>query len=336
MKPRAPQSWTIAPDSRRRDSRSGRPRRSCVGEAAAISKPSRSGSWTSSRTSSGRRRATQARAGAVPGLADDLEALGLEQLPGGGPESGVVVDDQNCGHGGIVARSRPAAIRLAVPFVRGRFGPGRGLHPLRRADPARRGRDRPSLGRGRFDLSLARSGRARVPGRRAARRPRAPRRRVRRGRPLLPRGPRRRGRRRSRRHDRGGAARHPLLVRPRPAPRDGAPASDQVETVLYRLVSRRAVSGIEPKRADGVVRPLLGVWREETEAYCRAVGLEPRLDSSNSETKRGLIREQVLPLLRELHPGAERNSARAARGRRPPARPACRNGVRGGSISAAG
>jgi tRNA(Ile)-lysidine synthetase-like protein len=87
----------------------------------------------------------------------------------------------------------------------------------------------------------------------------------------------------------------------------GHTASDQVETVLYRLVSRGAVSGIEPKRADGVVRPLLGLWREETEAYCRAAGLEPRLDSSNTETKRGLIREQVLPLLRELHPGVDRN-----------------------------
>ena len=87
----------------------------------------------------------------------------------------------------------------------------------------------------------------------------------------------------------------------------GHTASDQVETVLYRLVSRGAVSGIERKRADGVVRPLLVLWREETEAYCRAVGLEPRVDTSNSETKRGLIREQVLPLLRELHPGAERN-----------------------------
>ena len=87
----------------------------------------------------------------------------------------------------------------------------------------------------------------------------------------------------------------------------GHTASDQVETVLYRLLARGAVSGIEPKRADGVVRPLLGVWREETEAYCREVGLELRTDTSNRETKRGLIRERILPLLRELHPGAERN-----------------------------
>jgi tRNA(Ile)-lysidine synthase len=87
----------------------------------------------------------------------------------------------------------------------------------------------------------------------------------------------------------------------------GHTASDQVETVVYRLVARGAVSGIEARRADGVVRPLLGVWREDTEAYCRAVGLGVRTDTSNAETKRGLIRAGVLPLLRELHPSADRN-----------------------------
>src|SRR6266852_7698226 len=53
----------------------------------------------------------------------------------------------------------------------------------------------------------------------------------------------------------------------------GHTASDQVETVLYRLVSSgRAGRGIKAKREDGVVRPLLELWREETEAYCAAAG----------------------------------------------------------------
>jgi tRNA(Ile)-lysidine synthase len=72
------------------------------------------------------------------------------------------------------------------------------------------------------------------------------------------------------------------------------------------------VKGIKPKREDGVVRPLLTLWREETEAYCRAVGLEFRVDSSNPDTRRGLIRDEVLPLLRQLHPAAERNLLRLA------------------------
>ncbi len=93
----------------------------------------------------------------------------------------------------------------------------------------------------------------------------------------------------------------------------GHTASDQVETVLYRLVASGSAKGIKARREDGVVRPLLEVWRDETEAYCRAAGLEFRTDTSNPDTKRGLIRDEILPRLRELHPGAERNLLRLAR-----------------------
>jgi tRNA(Ile)-lysidine synthase len=91
----------------------------------------------------------------------------------------------------------------------------------------------------------------------------------------------------------------------------GHTASDQVETILYRLVSRGTTAGIELRRADSVVRPLLGVWRPETEEYCGAEGLAYRTDSSNAETKRGLIRNEILPLLRQLHPAADENLLRA-------------------------
>ena len=87
----------------------------------------------------------------------------------------------------------------------------------------------------------------------------------------------------------------------------GHTASDQVETILYRLVSSAATKGIKVRREDGVVRPLLSVWREETETYCRERGLAYRVDSSNVDTKRGLIRQEILPRLRELHPGADEN-----------------------------
>ena len=87
----------------------------------------------------------------------------------------------------------------------------------------------------------------------------------------------------------------------------GHTASDQVETVLYRLVSSGTTKAIKPRREDGVVRPLLEIWRGETLAYCEAHGLAYRVDSSNADTKRGLLRDEILPLLRRLHPGAERN-----------------------------
>ncbi|MBA2742196.1 MAG: tRNA lysidine(34) synthetase TilS [Actinobacteria bacterium] len=94
----------------------------------------------------------------------------------------------------------------------------------------------------------------------------------------------------------------------------GHTASDQVETVLYRIVSSGTTKAIKPRREDGVVRPLLQVWREETERYCAEHGLPVRADSSNPDTKRGLIREEILPLLRRLHPAAESNLLGLARG----------------------
>jgi tRNA(Ile)-lysidine synthase len=92
----------------------------------------------------------------------------------------------------------------------------------------------------------------------------------------------------------------------------GHTSSDQVETLLYRLAASGTAGGIKPKREDGVVRPLLPLWREETEAYCRANDLPFREDSSNPGTKRGLIRDDILPLLRRLHPAAEQNLLRLA------------------------
>jgi tRNA(Ile)-lysidine synthase len=101
----------------------------------------------------------------------------------------------------------------------------------------------------------------------------------------------------------------------------GHTASDQVETILYRLVSRGAATGIAPRSGDGIVHPLLPLWREETEAYCGAAGLDFRVDATNADSKRGLIRDEVLPLLRRLHPAANENLLRAldARETLPPA-----------------
>ena len=101
----------------------------------------------------------------------------------------------------------------------------------------------------------------------------------------------------------------------------GHTLSDQVETILYRLVTSGNTKGIEVRRDDAVVRPLLCVWREETEGYCRAHGLEWREDSSNDATVRGLLRREVLPLLERIHPAARENVLRALEQRRtmPPA-----------------
>ncbi len=101
----------------------------------------------------------------------------------------------------------------------------------------------------------------------------------------------------------------------------GHTATDQVETILFRLASSGNAKGIKARREDGVVRPLLPLWREETEAYCRERGLAFRLDSSNRDTARGLIRYEIVPLLERLHPAARENVLRALDERRtlPPA-----------------
>ncbi len=87
----------------------------------------------------------------------------------------------------------------------------------------------------------------------------------------------------------------------------GHTASDQAETVLYRIVASGSTRGIKIRREDGVVRPLLAITRDETTAYCVERGLPVRIDATNPETTRGLIRDQILPLLHRLHPGAEAN-----------------------------
>jgi tRNA(Ile)-lysidine synthase len=101
----------------------------------------------------------------------------------------------------------------------------------------------------------------------------------------------------------------------------GHTLSDQVETVLYRIAARGTTRGIEVRRDDGVVRPLLCVWREETEAFCRERGLAWREDSSNPDTLRGLIRREVVPALLRIHPSARENVLRLLDQRRtlPPA-----------------
>lgn len=96
----------------------------------------------------------------------------------------------------------------------------------------------------------------------------------------------------------------------------GHTASDQVETILYRLAAspgRRALLGMAAR--DGrVIRPLLGVTREQTAAHCRARGLRWREDATNDSDKyaRGRVRRQLLPALREVHPAAEANVLRTA------------------------
>ena len=115
-------------------------------------------------------------------------------------------------------------------------------------------------------------------------------------------------------------------------------ADDQAETVLMRLMRGASLLGlgaIPPKRplegAAGapapaaarrrrqpdvwVVRPLLGVWRDEVLAYLREEGLAYREDASNRDSRflRNRVRHELLPLLqREYNPNIKGTLAQLA------------------------
>lgn len=107
----------------------------------------------------------------------------------------------------------------------------------------------------------------------------------------------------------GGAARRAVVAA-------GHTADDQVETILYRLASspsRRALLGMRPR--DGLlVRPLLGVTRAQTTAYCEGRGLGWRDDVTNDGDRyaRNRVRNGLVPALQRIHPAAAANVLRTA------------------------
>jgi tRNA(Ile)-lysidine synthase len=94
-------------------------------------------------------------------------------------------------------------------------------------------------------------------------------------------------------------------------------ASDQAETVLYRLAvspGSRALHGMATRRGR-LVRPLLAVTRDEVRDYLRARGLDWREDPSNADRRfaRARVRHELLDALRTIGPAPERTIAETAR-----------------------
>ena len=96
----------------------------------------------------------------------------------------------------------------------------------------------------------------------------------------------------------------------------GHTASDQAETVLYRLASspgRRALLGMSARDGD-LIRPLLGVSRQETAQHNQSRGLAWREDPTNEsdEYARNRVRNDLMPALESIHPAAARNINKTA------------------------
>ena len=97
----------------------------------------------------------------------------------------------------------------------------------------------------------------------------------------------------------------------------GHTADDQAETVLLWLMRGAGTSGlagIPVKRAGGIIRPLLGVTRQQVLDYLAFRGMPYRSDSSNGTARyrRNRIRQEILPALRSLNPRIVEALARGA------------------------
>jgi tRNA(Ile)-lysidine synthase len=94
----------------------------------------------------------------------------------------------------------------------------------------------------------------------------------------------------------------------------GHTADDQVETVLMHFLRGAGLDGLKGMQPSTIlpifdahiplVRPLLHVWRHETEAYCREQGLVPSLDASNADPAyfRNRLRHVLIPELERYNP----------------------------------
>ncbi|MEX1071254.1 MAG: tRNA lysidine(34) synthetase TilS [Anaerolineales bacterium] len=106
-------------------------------------------------------------------------------------------------------------------------------------------------------------------------------------------------------------------------------ADDQVETVLMHLLRGAGPAGLRgmaPRLLPNpwsqtipLTRPMLSIWRQEIEQYCRDNQLDPIQDASNQETTyfRNQLRGEVIPFLETVSPGLKarlHNSAEILKG----------------------
>lgn len=96
-------------------------------------------------------------------------------------------------------------------------------------------------------------------------------------------------------------------------------ADDQVETVLHHIVRGTGTAGLSgmsmstPIEDDFVVRrPLLGVRRSRVRQALEEIGQNWREDRSNQESHytRNWIRNEILPAIRQRHPGVDESFIR--------------------------
>ena len=83
-------------------------------------------------------------------------------------------------------------------------------------------------------------------------------------------------------------------------------ADDQVETILMRVFEGAGIGGLKgiPRETeDGIVRPILDVWKEEILADLKKRKIPYRIDRSNTDTRfeRNWVRHVLIPLLEKRY-----------------------------------
>ena len=91
---------------------------------------------------------------------------------------------------------------------------------------------------------------------------------------------------------------------------------DQTETMLLNLAHGTGLAGLHGIQLKNghIIRPLLGLGRDDLHEYLVERGLRWREDDSNDSPvyQRNLLRHEVLPVLREINPGLDDTRAGTA------------------------
>jgi tRNA(Ile)-lysidine synthase len=104
----------------------------------------------------------------------------------------------------------------------------------------------------------------------------------------------------------------------------GHTADDQVETVLMHFLRGAGLSGLKGMEYRTLlpvfdpqihlIRPLLSLWRVDTESYCRTHNLQPHFDTSNADQSyfRNRLRHTLVPDLEKYNPRFKETLLRTA------------------------
>lgn len=95
-------------------------------------------------------------------------------------------------------------------------------------------------------------------------------------------------------------------------------ADDNLETVIFNLSRGTGLSGLcgipatRPTSQGIVIRPILSMEKKDIIAFCEAHGINYVTDSTNADNDytRNKIRNQIIPLLKEINSGIVKNTTR--------------------------